>query len=474
MEGFIGRQKELAALEALYSAAGPQTCAVFGRRQVGKSTLLRVFAEQRRAIIFQSFQSSAYENLAQMTQDLSDFLGQPMPLFPSFAAVFAALAKICRQAKTLIVFDEYPYLVMTEPAIPSILQRFIDAELPGTETMLIICGSSVAMMRKSIDDHAEPLYGRIPNRLELHPMSLRDTLAFHPKMTDADIVRTYLTVGGVPRYHLDMHHATYQEGLRKCFIERNAILRNEAEHLIRAECSPYQEHTGLFASLAGGAVKQSEIAEKAGISRPLCKLYLDRLLSLNMVETRHPMLGAPKQPSYRIADNLIAFDYQILRRHVSLLEDLRLSDDKKSRLIAHDVDTFLGTRFEDVCRDYLLDSYDVREIGSWWGRIDQTDGEIDLVATVLDERMLTHTIIAECKFRSRPVGFTELKLLQERAAAVGGFTNGHLMMISAGGFTDELSAYAADRGIALVGLEHLLGRLPPQPLAALGLFDPAD
>lgn len=73
METFIGREKELSELKGIYDLSGPKVCAVFGRRRIGKSTLLEKFCENKRSLTIQSFQSSAFENLEQIQMTVSEF-----------------------------------------------------------------------------------------------------------------------------------------------------------------------------------------------------------------------------------------------------------------------------------------------------------------------------------------------------------------------------------------------------------------
>lgn len=410
--------------------------------------------------------------MEQIRFDTSAFLGKEITRFESFAEAFVSLKKICAEEKTLLIFDEYPYLVSAEPSVSSLLQRFIDVDLRGTESMVVICGSSISMMRDETERIDRPLYGRIDYRMEVKPMPLRDTIPFHKNMEDADAVRTYMTVGGLPRYHKCMQFSTYRECVEKCFAGANALLAGEAENIIRSEFSPFSVHSGILSCISDGMVRQSEIAQKLGISRPVWKKYMDNMEVLGIISIRNPMLGAPKRPVYRISDEMTAFYYTVLRRHLTVLKDVRMSDGKKYEMMEHDIDTHLGVCFEDICKAYIVSEYEVLDIGSWWGKADGEDAEIGIVAKVMGDGMVEHTILAECKFRRHPVGFTEFNVLKERARKVGGYSNGHLMIFSASGFTPELTEYAEETGLTLVDLDTILGRKESKKLRSMGAFHP--
>ena len=164
---FIGREREMGYLEELYSRPGLKTCAVLGRRQIGKSTLLREFTKDKRTVFLQFSKNSYYENFCRLRQDLEDFLGREMEDTDSFSDLMIVLRDICREEPTVVVFDELPYLMEGAPFVPSIIQRFVDADVRGLDCMVVICGSSVSIMRDAIEKIGSPLYGRFTDRLEV-------------------------------------------------------------------------------------------------------------------------------------------------------------------------------------------------------------------------------------------------------------------------------------------------------------------
>lgn len=395
-----------------------------------------------------------------------------MDAFSSFAEAFHCLGYLCSENKTVLVIDELPFLTETEPAVPSIIQRFIDRDLSRTESMLVLCGSSISMMHKETSDQERPLYGRVGHFMEVKPLDLRESVQFHTNMSDADAVKTYMTVGGTPLYHRYMCQRTYSEGIRRCYLDLDAVMKETAESTVRSEFSPFGVHSGILSCIANGTVKQSEIASKLGIERSVCKRYIDDMLALNIVSIRIPMLGSPKQPSYMIKDGDVAFYYSVLRRRQVVISNITLDSSKKYKLLEKDIASHLGRRFEEVCREYILNEYAVEKIGSWWGKVGDSDTDIDVVATVLDEKMLKHTIFAECKFRSHPMGESGLDNLKIKVSALKGYLNGHLMLFSSAGFTESLEEIADDEGIALIGLDHILGKRPAPNLDSMGLFYP--
>ncbi|MCL2296460.1 MAG: AAA family ATPase [Methanomassiliicoccaceae archaeon] len=464
MKGLVGRGRELGYLEALYLQSGLKTCAVYGRRQVGKSTLLREFTKDKRTIFIQSSKQSGYENMVRMRADISQFLGKELPAIESFTEIMAMLERICKDEKTIIVFDEYPYLISDAPYVPSILQRFIDIDVKDTESMIIICGSSVSMMRDETEKMDRPLYGRFTNRLVVDPLDYRTCMEFHRNMSEIDALKVYMTVGGIPKYHQLMNCNTYEGCIKKCYLEQTASLIDEGHAVISNELSPFEIYSGIIACISDGAVKLSDIAQKMRLDRSSCKRYLNKMESLGFIGQPRPMLGAPKRPIYKIDDNLISFHYEIIRRHGPMLSSRSIDQNKKYALITNDISTFIGHRFEELCGQYIDTEYNVKERGRWWGRVGTEDTDIDIVAFVYDDDLRINTILAECKFRRQKTGFSALNSLTACASHIGCIVNEHYILFSASGFEGKLEEFTEDHNVMLVDLDKLLGRSPPDKL----------
>ena len=460
MDRFVGRKKELSMLEHLYSSGRFETCAIFGRRQIGKTTLMTRFAVGKRAIRFQFSKGSAYENLSHFGIVVGTFLGTGHMQFGSLSEAMDSLEGICREEKTLVIFDELPFLVSSIPDTLSVLQRFIDA-LRDTSTMVLICGSSTSMMKGETEDYGSPLYGRFPNRIELGPLSLRECREFHPRMSDADLLRTYLTVGGVPKYHRMMDRDTYEECIMKCFLGQNAPLAEEAHVVVEGELNPSDIHSGILTCIADGKRLQNEICDAMSISKSLCSRYIRNLQEVGMVDVLHPMLNARKRP-WIITDNLLSFHYSVLRGYEPLLRNDDVA--RTYGIMRNDISTFLGRTFELLCRDYIVSSYMTGEVGSWWGRSGDEMTDIDVVAEVYNKDDILLTVLGECKFRKDPAGVSVITSLRRKADSAKADTNVRYAVFSLGGFTEELEEYASDTGVWLIGPDKLLGDVQPDDI----------
>jgi AAA+ ATPase superfamily predicted ATPase len=447
MDLFVGREKELAYLEQMYSKDKRQTCAIYGRRRIGKTTLIGRFCEGKRSLYIQFFNGTESANVKEIHDAITLLDGNDPGEFKDFLDALKALKKICSEDRTVLVFDEYPLLAASEKYIASALQKFIDHDLKGTATFLIICGSSIRAMRDTVEDPQGPLFGRFPVRMEIPPLSFADCRKFHAGMSDIDALKVYMVAGGIPYYHEIMDGDTFEDCIKDNFIGSPAPLSDEASVMIQRELSPQASYSSLLTFMAGGSVTIKELAEKIGISDSLCGRYVRDMEFIGMVERINPMADAPKDTIFRIKDNMLRFHFSVVKRYSSL--SISRDVDAVYAEMEQDVNTFLGWMFEDVCSEFIQHKFVCREIGKWWGRARYADREIDIVADIREDGNNV-TFLCECKFRHRKSDFSVLNKLSSTADLVKGPNNRRLVLFSVSGFDEELKEYAEGRSDLLL------------------------
>lgn len=454
---FVGRERELAELEDMYSESGVKACVIRGRRRVGKSRLIEEFCEGKRAVIMEFSIGSLEDQLDYISDVVSVASGGRQEPLGSMYKAMKALAGVCSTERTVLVLDEFPNLVSSDTEnIPSEVQRLVDTLLKGSDTMVIACGSEKAVMDQQFDDAQRPLYGRFAQIL-LEPLTLRETLALHPELSDIDAVRLYMVLGGIPYYHEQVRGTTFDDCMRSGFLDGLARLNVGAETNILRDLKDPRKSMLILRAIADGSTRMKEISERTGIDRPTCSVCISDMVGVGIVETVNPMYGAPKHPVYRIRDNYTAFCLEVLLRRKGLI---RGPGDAIGDLRPH-IETFLGGRFEDVCWEYLEANYHCVEVGRWW-RTRRVDGgnetdDIDITARVRSDGV-DLDFFCECKFRSRVTGFDVYNELGRRVGLVKGYKNPRYVLFSASGFDSKLSDYAEINPEAiLVDLEDIIG-----------------
>ena len=453
MDNFINRRAELDFFDRSWSARDPQMVVVYGRRRVGKTALLRQFADGRRAYHYMATRLPETQQLRELGQGLGALVDDALLAdsgFQNWDQIFTWLGRQKRRFGFII--DEFPYLVEANPALPSLLQRAWDQQLSESKSFLVLCGSSVAMMEREVLSERAPLFGRRTGQLRLAPLLFRDACKFFPRYGFEDRVRAWSILGGVPYYlRLFDDNRSLRENIRTAILDTGAPLQDEVEFLLRQELREPRIYFGILAAIAAGKRKLSEILNATGLSGPTVNKYLSVLQGLGLVVREVPATERQPEKSrkglYGIADPFVRFWFRFVLPQRALLETGRSAE--ASLRVDSKLDSFAASAYEAICcqevNHGLLDETTGRRwerAARWWTR----NAEIDLIAQTED---CTSVLFGEAKWSRRPVGTNILRDLQEASLLVdlpSGATRRHFALFSRSGFTDAIKRETADRG----------------------------
>jgi len=170
---FYGRNTKLYKLNKLFDKKEHQCVIIYGRRRVGKTTLISEFCKGKRTLFFSAIESTARKNLSVFSNALNEFLNPDSLVsatYNDFDAIFTKIVEIANEEQFVFVIDEFPYLAKSYPAISSTLQHLINHKLSKTNIYMIICGSSMSFMENQILGYQSPLYGRRSAQFKLEPL----------------------------------------------------------------------------------------------------------------------------------------------------------------------------------------------------------------------------------------------------------------------------------------------------------------
>jgi AAA+ ATPase superfamily predicted ATPase len=454
-ERFVDRAAELKILARSWQSKQAQLIVVLGRRRVGKTALLRHFAQDRTVVHFIATRLPEAQQLAELGEAIGTATGDPVLAengFHDWRQVFTVLA---RGRNTLaLVLDEFPYLVESSPALPSLLQRAWDQSLASTRAWLVLCGSSIAMMERETLDARAPLYGRRTGQIRLGPLPFDAVRELVPGWKLEDAVRAYAVFGGIPQYlQLQDSSAPVLDSIAATVLAPGAPLRDEVEYLLRQELVEARVYSGILAAIAEGKQKLGEIVNATHVPPGNVSKYLGVLQSLGLVVRDVPATESAPEKSkrglYRIADPFVRFYFRHVRRHWSRIELGQLAPVLEA--IKEDLDLLASIAYEDLCRQHVaagaLGGPEWARVGRWWDR----QNELDIVAVNSKQ---TEILVGECKWSSKPVGTNVLATLEEAAAplrATHPKAKRRFALFSRSGFTTALISAVRTRGdVALV------------------------
>lgn len=234
---FLGREKELAVLEREYGRSS-SFVVVYGRRRVGKTTLIKEFIKGKNALYFLAGEEDDRQNLNRFTEKAALFAEQPYiagSRLDSWDNAFRIFAHSSEEKKILVI-DEFQYLAQMNPAFPSIFQRVWDEILEGSNTMVILCGSLINMMTSQVLSHSSPLYGRRTAQIRLQPLSFDEFRGAFPGRPFEELTKLYSITGGVPKY-IDFFtgSGSLWENIRDNILAKSGFLYEEPVFLLERE-----------------------------------------------------------------------------------------------------------------------------------------------------------------------------------------------------------------------------------------------
>ena len=399
---FVDREYEILRLKHVLGKDGhAKFVIVYGRRRLGKSTLIRHVIDDQ-DVYFMADQTEQSQQLALMAKTIGTrFPDFDKVFYPDWDSLFSSLAHRAKERFTLCI-DEFPYLVKSCPSLPSVLQRHIDShQLPFN---LIICGSSQQMMQGFVLDAASPLYGRADAILKLEPIPVR----FLQEILGCDAIQTIeesAVWGGVPRYwEIREQSSSLTEAITQHIIDPNGILYDEPSRLFIDDFQHTTQSAALLSLIGNGVNRLSEIAGRmqknaTDLSGPLAKL-----INLGYIERETPFGESPrnsKRSYYQICDPFMRMYYRYVVPNRSLINLRR--HNIVAQTISDTFSDFVALHWERLCRNAvsgnrLLDST-WGMASRWWGTVIENNEkktiELDVVAESTDKRKM---LIGECKW----------------------------------------------------------------------------
>lgn len=444
---FYDREEELDTLTGAVESPGSDFVVVYGRRRVGKTELLKEFCADRPHIYFLAAQEAEHRQREKFLEQVADYFDERVPRIDSWDEAFEYLGENLQREDLVVVIDEFPYLVEENDSLPSYIQAFVDQALDGTDSMLVLCGSSVSTMESEILGHESPLYGRRTAQLDVTPFSFqqaREVISYD--ITDA--VRSYAVTGGTPMYlTLFDYDQSLAANIRSHVLSPSAVLYNEPEFLLRTELRNPARYMSILEAVALGHTTPNEISGATGIDPGPLSKYLQTLRRLRLIERDVPVTASGKKSKrsrYRVADEFLRFWFRYVEPHRSSIEEA--PEIVYDGTIEPDLPTHVATTFEDVCQEAVWegirrDAFEpYSEVGRWW----YGEAEIDIVGLAPDD---DRVLLAECKWTTEPVGEDLVESLRAKAENVRwgpSDRDEQFALFSKSGFVDGLEAQLDD------------------------------
>ena len=460
---FIGRERELKALEKLYTSDRFEFAVIYGRRRVGKTALINQFIGDKKAIYFMGVESNAKQNLENFSKSIIEYSSgiDTETSFRSFQAALEYVFKLAEKERVILVIDEYPYVARSSKSLASTLQLLIDKYKDSSKLMLILCGSSMSYMEDHVLAYKAPLYGRRTAQLKILPFDFEETCHYFKRLSNEDKALIYGIVGGTPQYLMQMNDSlSVEENIKNTFLNPISFLYEEPINLLKQEVREPAIYTAIITAIATGASRMSEISNKVGEDTNVCSIYIRNLMNLGIVQKETPYGEKESRKSvYSIDDNMFRFWHRFVLENNSVIA--RGATDLVYKRIEPQLSDYMGKVFEDICKQYLWKQLlmgkcpvEFTSLGRWWGNnpIEKCQAEID----IMGEQDKDTALFAECKWTNEKVDLNILETLAKRSRLFS-YKNIYLYLFSKSGFTKGCIEEAKKMGnVMLVSYEDIV------------------
>lgn len=428
---FVDRKKEFERLQKSLRREKPQFIVVYGRRRIGKSTLIKKVMDFSRGDIYFLADKTSEPSQRQLFSTTIDMTieGFSAANYLTWESLLLSLNRSVDHRIT-VCLDEFPYLVKSCPALPSILQKLLDDKKLKFD--LIICGSSQQMMQGFVLDSKEPLYGRADEIIKMKPIApafVSEAL----RCDAAQAVREYAVWGGVPRYwELRENYDSLYDAIEHLLLTSEGTLYDEPSKLLYDEMRDTVQASSILSFIGNGANKLSEIAARAEKQATDITPHLSRLRELGFINKEIPFGESEKKSKkglYHISDPLLRFHYRYVIPYRSLIE---LGNSQAVLTVFKNAENdYVSRAWEELCRNHIsaygMDGIIYQMASRWWGSYYNEEKqqylpvELDVVAESFDGK---HLFIGECKWQEHIDAMEELSRLQTIAKGLP-FTKDH-------------------------------------------------
>jgi AAA+ ATPase superfamily predicted ATPase len=411
----IGREEEIATLKRLFESNQSEFLAVYGRRRVGKTFLIREFFNNEFTFYLTGVaNATTKEQLLNFDLQLHQLTGQELQYSENWLFAFQKLkiylSSISSKKKKVVFFDELPWLDTKNSDFMIGLEHFWNSFADARNDILFIaCGSAASWMVNNLINNHGGLHNRLTERMRIYPFNLKETKAFLMnkgcQFTHYQIIELYMTMGGIP-YYLDAipKGKSATQCIQHLFFDNNSLLRDEFKQLYKALFKKHEIYEKVVEVLSQKNIgfNRSEILVKGKLkSGGTITKVLNDLEESGFISSYNHLSSAQSKTIYRLSDFYTAFYFRFLKNYKNVDSNFWINQQNQPRL-----NSWKGLAFEQVCLYHINPIK--KQLGisgiysshyAWYGEFNEEKAQIDFII----DRQDNVINIVECKFHSGEV-----------------------------------------------------------------------
>lgn len=326
MEIIIGRGHELSILKKSYSSSRSEFVAVYGRRRVGKTFLIREFFKNNFSFHCSGLADEKMKaQLKNFNIALSKYAQKSVPLVDNWLDAFEQLIVVlesCTEKRKVVFLDELPWMDTAKSGFIAALEHFWnDWASARKDIVLIVCGSATSWMMDKLIGNKGGLHNRLTNRIWVKPFTLSECESYFKsrriKMSRYQIAECYMIMGGIP-YYLDYIDRDFSlsENIDRLFFQEGGQMRDEFDNLYSAlfrNSQQYEKVVELLSKKGMGLSRDELSSVKKGKSGSGLTTILKNLEKCGFIQSYLFYGQKSRNKLYQLVDPYTLFYFHFIR-----------------------------------------------------------------------------------------------------------------------------------------------------------------
>ncbi|HCS22095.1 MAG TPA: ATPase [Bacteroidetes bacterium] len=364
MAEIIGRTEEMAVLKSAMASKEAELIAIYGRRRIGKTYLIRNYYEDRIAFELTGMNNGSLKaQLLQFSKALQKASNAPLPLAPpkswveAFTALELMLSSLSKKKKWVVFFDEFPWLNGRKSGFLEAFDHFWNTWASRqSHLVVVICGSAASWMIENIVNAKGGLHNRITRSIRLLPFSLSETKAYLQSrsvhLDHYQFLQLYMALGGVPHYLRNVERGqSATQALNKLCFTKAGTLQGEFNNLYQSLFENADNHIKTVRALSQKAkgLTRQQIIDVCGFSSGGGTTdMLNELEQSGFIQSDTPYGKTSREAIYRLTDEFSLF-------YLRFMDGVKITgDDMWSRLSTMNAcKIWCGMSFEAICLKHI-------------------------------------------------------------------------------------------------------------------------
>ena len=440
-----GRDRELQYLQKFYEKSGSHLVVLDGQRGVGKTRLVREFAENTPGFYYACRDASEREQQFQWGREL-DEAGVVMEGFPTWRELFAGSLQDF-SGKQVLVLDEFQYLIKDDSTFVEELVSFVEERAERQEILTVMISSAASWVENSMIKKLGKGAFKLSGLLKIRPLGFFELREAFPGYSADQAFALYAVLGGNPGLWQCMSPAkSLKDNVCETILSPTGVLCGECRRILSEELRELNVYQTILSALAGGRHKLNDIYEYTGFSRAKISVYLKNLMELELIEKVFSYDTAGREHVqkgvYRICNHFVHFAFTYLYPNASRLEMISPQAFYEKNIVPG-FRKFMCQAFREMCREYILREaakgqfpFAISSVGEWAGKA----GDIDFIARSKEGETLL--ALCQCEREKFPYEDYEWLLFLAKQAKL---RTDHIWLFTDKGFDERLMAEAREK-----------------------------